>query len=168
MATQKDKAPAQASNLLTTRRDLLKVGAAGTLAAGLTIAGAAGAQADERDRRGFHIHGTLDGIGPAAGFVSVINTDVAGRVGDLSGAGWDFDPTVTPPSLTACYFVQQGAVNKHRITVSGKVLFANDPVNLDAQVTTEADLSTGQITWTFTLTTGDSFVFEGAGTVIRT
>ena len=40
------------------------------------------------------------------------------------------------------------------------MIFANDPLSLDAPVTTVVDTSTGEITWTFA-----TFEFTGTATV---
>lgn len=55
------------------------------------------------------------------------------------------------------------AVHGNTVNLSGRVFFANDPGSLAAEVTTVANLATGEITWTF----GGAFVFQGTGTVVH-
>ena len=148
----------------TARRDLLKVGAAGMVAAGLALAPRpSSADDDSAQGRGVHIHGTLDPGGVQ------ISITVNGRRSNLSGAGWDVDAEGADRAKGACYYSQEGAVHRGTVELSGIVLFSNTPDFLNARVTTEAHFSTGAITWMFQgLTDKEPFVFTGTGTVIRT
>src|SRR5881296_2507617 len=105
------------------RRQLIKSGAAGTLALGALAVGASAASADEGRGGGIaiHIHGVLSGP-----FLAAINIDVVGRRDDLAGSGWDSGtqgttgmvPGAGPASLEpdvltagpvgACYYTASG------------------------------------------------------------
>lgn len=146
-----------------TRRELVRVSAVGAMATGLGLGGTLGlatsAQAHRPRRRGttIHIHGRL--AHPEFGEIDVSVT-VDGPKDDLSGAGWDvgfpFDDS------GACYFTQAGRVRGNSVHVTGRVLFANDSANAEAEVTTDANLKTGFISLNF-----GGAVFEGTGTVTR-
>lgn len=140
----------------STRRNLLKVGAASTVAAGLALSGRSNAEAAEAVKV-VNIHGTV--VGPA-GEVKISIT-VEGPRDDLSGDAWDFAPGADPAS-GACYYTQEGSADSESVELSGIVLFSNTPAFLNAPVTTVANFKTGEITWTFA-----GFVFTGTGTVVQ-
>lgn len=145
------------------RRQVIKGGAAGTLALGALAIGASAASADEGRGGGIaiHIHGVLNGVGatpPAA--TLAINTDVAGRRGDLAGAGWDSgtnnttaggmvpnagpasaDPSGTAGPVAACYYTASGSVVGDVVTLKGRSLFTNRgwPGQADTEDTQKAD-----------------------------
>jgi len=157
----------------TSRRKLLKAGAAGAVGAGLGLAATAGvANAAPAGGRRIHIHGTLPRIDPPPppeGVFISISLAVDGPRDDLSGAGWD---TGTNPATVAgaCYYNQAGSVHGHSVELSGNVLLANNPANLAAEIRTVADLSTGEITWSLTRQPGQppgGGVFQGTGTVVH-
>ena len=151
------------------RRSLLKMGATGTVAAGLGLAvpalvavPAAGDEGSHRRGRRVHIHGelTLEGGTPPADSI-LLSVTVDGRKRDLSGSGWDtgLDPTDVSG---ACYFTQAGKLRHDKVKLEGTVLFANTEAFKAAAVTTEADLDTGDITFDFA-----GVVFTGTGIVVR-
>ncbi len=75
-----------------TRRKLLQVGAAGTVAAGMaTVTGVATAGAQSARLGGIHIHGSLQGGSPIVRG-RLVDINVYGSDDDLSGSGWDADP----------------------------------------------------------------------------
>jgi hypothetical protein len=149
------------------RRDLLKAGAAGTVAAGLSAAGGvgpalAGSDDDGDNPQGFQIHGSVSG--PGSPVPLLISITVHGPVDDLSGDGWDVPDggDISADVIGACYYSQAGKIRRGRVLLSGAVFFANEPPSLGAEVTTVANLSTGRIKWTFA-----GFEFTGTGTVVR-
>ena len=145
------------------RRQLIKGGAAGTLALGVIAVGASAASADEGKGGAIaiHIHGVLNGVGatpPAA--TLAISTDVAGRRGDLAGAGWDSgtnnttaggmvpnpgptsaDATGTAGPVAACYYTASGSLVGDVLTLRGRSLFTNRgwPGQADTEDTQKAD-----------------------------
>jgi hypothetical protein len=146
------------------RRDMLKAGAAGTVAAGLTAgSGMNPALADDDGGPlGVQIHGTVSG--PGSPVPLLISVTVHGRRDDLSGDGWDVPDSGNPSSdvIGACYYSQAGRIRRGKVRLSGTVFFANEPPSLAAEVTTVADLTSGRIKWTF-----GGFEFTGRGTVVR-
>ena len=149
------------------RRSMLKMGATGAAAAGLGLAipalvsvPAAGDEGSHRRGRRVHIHGVVTNPDPEVGSV-LLSVTVDGRKRDLSGSGWDTG--LDPKNVSgACYFTQAGSVRHDKVKLQGTVLFANDPTNSAAAVTTDADLDTGDITFNFA-----GFVFTGTGIVVR-
>lgn len=145
------------------RRQLIKGGAAGTLALGALAAGASAASADEGRGGGIavHIHGVLNGVGgtPAAATLA-ISTEVAGRRDDLAGSGWDSgtnnttaggmvptagpasaDPSGTAGPVAACYYTAAGSLQGDVVTLRGRSLFTNRrwPSAADAEDSQKAD-----------------------------
>src|SRR5712691_10456425 len=145
------------------RRELIKSGAAGTLALGAMAAGASVASADEGKGRctAIHIHGVLNGVGgtPAAATLA-ISAEVAGRRGDLAGAGWDSgtnnttggamvpnpgppsaDPSGTAGPVAACYYTAAGSLQGDVVTLRGRSLFTNRawPGKTDGEDPNKAD-----------------------------
>lgn len=53
------------------------------------------------------------------------------------------------------------------MNLAGYVLFFVNPHDHGAKVTTTANLSTGQVRWVFEAREGSTFIFEGAGVVLR-
>ena len=145
-----------------TRRDLLKAGAGTSAAAGLVLAASPVIARAGDAVHGVHIHAVfVDGNGP--GDDIVIDEWAFGSPGELNGTGLDHSTAPAgPPSFGACIYSREGKfrVRKNRIELTGTVLFANDPLSLDAPVTTVVDTTTGAITWTFA-----TFEFTGTGTV---
>ncbi len=80
----------------------------------------------------------------------------------LAGAGWDTPDADATDQSGACYYAQRGSLDENVVSVHGAVLFSNTPGFVGAQVTTTADLETGDITWTFA-----GFVFKGKNIVIK-
>jgi len=145
------------------RRQLIKGGAAGTIALGALAVGASAASANEGKGGAIaiHIHGVLNGVGatpPAA--TLAINTDVAGRRGDLAGAGWDSgtnnttaggmvptagpssaDPSGTAGPVAACYYTAAGSLVGDVVTLKGRSLFTNRawPGTADGEDPNKAD-----------------------------
>ncbi len=71
-----------------------------------------------------------------------------------------------PNVADACYWTHAGSVHGDTVSLSGFVLFANNPAFLGSEVTTEANFSTGKITFTFALPPpGPVFVSTGTGVV---
>jgi hypothetical protein len=174
------------------RRELIKGGAAGTLALGALAAGASAASADEGKGRGIavHFHGVLSGP-----FLLAMNIDVAGRRDDLAGSGWDSGtlgttgmvpgagPTSTDPSGTAgptgaCYYTAAGSLEGDVVTLKGRSLLTNRawPTLADTEDTQKSDtradgremnatvnLKTGATTWSLS-PAGASFT--GTTTVV--
>ena len=144
------------------RRDLLRVGAGTSAAAGLALAASSGIARAGEAVHGVHIHTVfVDGDGPGSDIV--IDEWAFGSPADLNGLGWDqaTAPAGHPPSFSACLYTRKGKyrVHKNRIELTGMTLFANDPLSLDAPVTTVVDTTTGAITWTFA-----TFELTGTGT----
>jgi hypothetical protein len=175
------------------RRQLIKGGAAGTLALGALAVGASAASADEGRGGGIavHIHGVVSGP-----FLAAINIDVAGRRNDLAGSGWDSGtigatgmvPGAGPASLAplvltagpvgACYYTASGSLVGDIVTLKGRSLITNrawpgTADNEDSQKSdTRADgremnatvnVKTGAITWSLS-PAGASFT--GTATVV--
>jgi hypothetical protein len=101
----------------------------------------------------------IDGVVSGAEGAFRIDVDAAGTERDLRGEGWDVDPDENHP--TACIFVQSGSIHRDLVELQGRVIFANDPANVGALVTTRADRETGQIDWDF-----GGFPFAGRGRVV--
>jgi hypothetical protein len=146
------------------RRDLLRAGAGTSAAAGLMVAsGPLVARAGE-EVHGVHVHAVfIDGEGPGSDLL--LDEWAFGPTSDLNGAGWDHTTAPAggvPPSFGACIYTRKGKyrVKKNRIELTGTVILANDPANLDAPVTTVVDTVTGEITWTFA-----TFEFTGTAAV---
>jgi hypothetical protein len=154
-----------------TRRELLAAGAAGTVAAGIAmVAGPATAGAQVTRVGGIHIHTNLKQTGgPPLSLNLLMDLNVYGPDDDMSGGGWDVtaesegSPNPSHPDPTGCLFTQRGSVDGDVVRLTGYTYLATLPPNLSQLVTTEANLATGKITWTF----GDSFVLEGTGVVVR-
>jgi len=173
------------------RRQLIKGGAAGTLALGAFAAGASAASADEgRGKEGIavHIHGVVGG-GLA------ISMDVAGRPDDLAGAGWDGGlsnvgttkplvpgpgPTATSGPAGACYYTAAGKLEGNMVTLKGRSLFTNRPLDkADAEepgksdtradgrtLDATANVETGFITFSLTAPGVTPVPLSGFGTVV--
>ena len=146
------------------RRDLLKAGAGTSAAAGLALAASPVVARAMDEVHGVHVHAVfVDGGG--VGDDIIIDEWAFGPPSDLNGTGWDHETMPAggnPPSFSACIYTRKGKyrVRKHRIELTGTVLFANDAGNLDATVTTVVNTNTGAITWTFA-----TFEFTGTATV---
>src|SRR5947209_16798203 len=174
------------------RRQLIKGGAAGTLALGAFAAGASAASADEGRGGGIaiHIHGVLSGP-----FMLAISIDVAGRGDDLAGSGWDSgtlgttgmvpgpgpasaDPSGTAGPTGACYYTAAGSLEGDVVTLKGRALLTNRPWPTradteDAQksdtradgreMNTTVNVKTGAIAWSLS-PAGASFT--GTATVV--
>lgn len=138
-----------------TRKDLLKVGAGGAVAA--STLGASSVASGSSDAEAMFVH--IDGIVTGAEGTLKIDIDVAGTTRDLRGEGWDVDPEENHP--TACIFVQSGSMRGDTVDVEGRVIFANDAANFGALVKTQADAKSGHIDWDF-----GGFPFTGSGRVI--
>ena len=157
-----------------TRRELLKAGAAGTVAAGIATATgvtAAGAQAARLG--GIHIHGSLQqSAGPGGGFGRIVDLTVYGTDGDLNGFGWDANPQSAgshepaAPDRTQCFWTQRGSVEGDTVKLRGRNLFWQNPGDDGAPVIVDANLATGHIRWETRPAEG-TFVFEGTGVVAR-
>lgn len=178
------------------RKQLIKGGAGGALALGALGAVAAPAAADrgERGRRGVlvHIHGVLAGVAPTPSTVLLaISMDVAGRPGDLAGAGWDSGtgssgPTGMVPGgphpagpVGACYYTAAGKLERKVVTLKGRSLVTNralttadteDAGKSDTRadgrdLNATANVETGAITFSLSPEGGS---FAGTGTVMVT
>jgi hypothetical protein len=172
------------------RRQLIKGGAAGTLALGAFAAGASAASADEGRGRAIqvHIHGLVGGV-------LLISMDVAGRPDDLAGAGWDSGlggvgtvnplvpgpgPTATSGPVGACYYTAAGRLEGNVVTLKGRSLVTNralttadteDPGKSDTRadgrtLDATANVKTGVITFALTAPGGTPSFLTGTGTVI--
>ena len=140
-----------------TRKDLLKVGAGGTVVASTLAAPGIASGSSEDDADAMFVH--VDGVVTGAEGAFKIDIDLAGTKRDLRGEGWDVDPGENHP--TACIFVQSGSIRRDIVEVEGRVIFANDPENFGALVKTRANTETGLIDWDF-----GGFLFTGTGRVI--
>ena len=179
------------------RKQLIKGGAGGALALGALGAGAASAAAGGRHGRGkdgvlVHIHGVLAGVGPTPPTALLaISIDVAGRPGDLAGAGWDSGtpasgpdgmvPGGPPPAgpVGACYYTAAGKLEHKVVTLKGRSLVTNralttadteDAGKSDTRadgrdMNATANLETGAITFSLSPLGGS---FAGTGTVMVT
>jgi hypothetical protein len=153
---------------------MLQVGAAGTVAAGIaTMAGPTAAGAVTSRLQGVQIHGSLkQTAGPVGTLKRLISITVFGPENNLAGSGWDAEPDPAKPEdagpndRTVCYFTQHGSVSGDTVKLVGRVLFFQDGANFSGLVTTQANLSTGHIKWTFKRNEGE-YVFEGDGVVGR-
>jgi hypothetical protein len=127
------------------RKQLIKGGAGGALALGVLGAGAAPAFADDDDNNDglyVHVHGNLQGYGPTPPTVRLaVSFDVAGRAGELAGAGWDGGTGTDPSGLVpggpppggpvgACYYTASGTLQGRTLTLVGRSLFTNRPLAL--------------------------------------
>lgn len=176
------------------RKQLIKGGAGGALALG-ALGAAAPAAADRggRGRHGVlvHIHGVLAGVGPTPSTVLLaISMNVAGRPGDLAGAGWDsglgttgvgMKPGGPPPGgpIGACYYTASGSLEGSMVTLVGRSLVTNRPLaTADAEdpgksdtradgrdMNATADVDTGAMTFSLSPLGGS---FAGTGTVMVT
>jgi hypothetical protein len=160
------------------RRDILKLGAGGALAAGalgaLAGAGPAAAQAASTKVGGIHIHASLKQIeGPFGTFGRIVNATVYGTDDDLNGSGWDANPVEqgshdpAAPDRTQCFWTARGSVDGDTVKLKGRNLFWQNAGDDGAPVVVEASLATGKIRWETTPHQG-TFVFEGIGSVVRT
>ncbi len=145
------------------RRELLRAGAGTSAAAGLALAASPVVARAAEEVHGVHVHAVfVDAEAPGSDII--VDEWAFGPPSDLNGAGWDHStaPPGHTPSFGACIYTRKGRyrVRKNLIRLTGTVLFANDPGNLDAPVTTVVDTTTGEITWTFA-----TFEFTGAATV---
>lgn len=145
------------------RRDVLRAGVGTSAAAGLALAASPVVARAGDVVHGVNIHAVfVDAGGP--GDDIVLDEWAFGTPADLNGAGWDYStaPAGHVPSFGACFYTRKGKyrVRKNRIELTGTVLFANDPANLDAPVTTVVNTRTGAVTWTFA-----TFEFTGTATV---
>ncbi len=164
-----------------TRKQLLKGGMAGAAAAAaLPFVGPMALASEGAEGVLVHAHGTVRlteavaGAGLPAGFPIDISVDATGRKGStsgdlLSGAGWDNDTFDSPDVSGVCYFSQRGTLRDDSFHVRGVVFLSNTRDFLGARVTTDANLETGAITWTFG--PGPLFpftaVFRGTGVVVK-
>jgi hypothetical protein len=83
-----------------TRKDLLKVGAGGTVVASTLAAPGIASGSSEDDADAMFVH--VDGVVTGAEGAFKIDIDLAGTKRDLRGEGWDIDPGYNHP--TACIF----------------------------------------------------------------
>jgi hypothetical protein len=172
------------------RRDVITMGAAGTALAGLGVRGAW--QASAAATNGVHIHGTLLVISdtPGGPFASttattqqsgpefpvkipfIISIDVWGPDSDVCGLGWgalaDDADTTQPARVDPIQriYSQRGSIRGDVVTLKGRMLFSNVPGDEGGPIITEANLTTGHITFT----AGNSLshaVLEGTGVVMR-
>jgi hypothetical protein len=171
------------------RRDVIRMGAAGGAAfAGLGIRGAT--QASAAATNGVHIHGTLVVLsdtpgGPFATATSttdqsefpikipfIISIEAWGPDSDMSGQGWgelaDLSDNTQPARVDPAQriYSQRGSIRGDVVTLKGRMLFSNIPGDEGGPIVTEANLTTGHITFT----AGNSLshaVLEGTGVVMR-
>lgn len=174
----------------TSRRQVLKGGAGGVLAAAALAAGASPAYAQGRRGLLIHIHGVLQN---AAGVLLPVSIDVAGRPDDLAGAGWDAGTGTTgfgmvpggpPPAgpVGACYYTAAGQLEGDVVTLVGRSLLTNRPLTTtDAEdpgksdtradgriMNATADVDTGEITWSLSVPGAPPVPFTGVGVVVVT
>lgn len=157
-----------------TRRQLLQAGAAGTVAAGISaVAGPAAAGASPAKVGGIHIHANLDQTeGPVGIFKRLLDVTVFGPDDNLGGQGIDCAPDANNPNLpadpdvTQCLFTARGSVQGDAVRLVGRVILSTESHDNGAHVTTEANMTTGRIKWTFAHGPMVS-VFEGTGLVAR-
>ena len=173
----------------TSRRQVLKGGAGGVLAAAALSIGASPAHAQGSRGLRVHIHGVL-----LRGAVTLpVSIDVAGRSDDLAGAGWDAGTGTTgsgmlpggpPPAgpVGACYYTASGQLEGDVVTLVGRSLFTNrslatadteDPGKSDTRadgrlIAVTANLDTGEITWSLTVPGDTPSPFTGIGVVMVT
>ena len=133
--------------------------------AGLGLAGAIGsARAAPAGGFGVNVHGTVHGEFQGAPLHIDIDVTAAGTERSLSGSGWDVGTARTAEDIAgACYYTQAGHVGGNMVHLEGHVLLTNTPDFFGAPVTTDANLATGDITWTFA-----GLVLTGKGQVTRT
>lgn len=174
----------------TTRRQVLKGGAGGVLAAAALSAGASPVYAQGRNGLVVHFHGVLEN---PAGVKLPVSIDVAGRPDDLAGAGWDAGTGTTgsgmlpggpPPAgpVGACYYTASGQLEGDVVTLVGRSLLTNRPLaTADAEdpgksdtradgriMNATANLDTGEITWSLTVPGATPVPFTGTGVVMVT
>lgn len=170
-----------------TRKQFLKGGAIGAAAiAAMPLTGGR-ASADDEDGGGdvfIHFHGVLSrDFGGTTGILNLpISVDVAGRKGNLAGAGWDSGTTAGPTGMVptgvagACYYTAAGRLDKHVVLLEGRSLFTNAAEDTRAdgrRMFADANLKTGRIRWTLvpaattTRPTSDAAYFTGTGVVIE-
>lgn len=102
------------------------------------------------------------------GLVLQVGAQASGSANSLTGQGFD-GPVPGTPAGYCTIDLTSGSVLGDVVTLSGPVIFSNDPVNLDSAVNTfVADASDGSITFTFDATgaLGGPFVFTGTGRVV--
>lgn len=156
-----------------TRRQLLRAGAAGTIAAGVaTVAATPAAGAGDQRVGGIHIHASLTQTSGLGDFGRIIDITVYGTDDDLNGFGWDANPKSKGshepgvPDRTQCLSAQRGEVRGDVVHLKGVNLFWQYPGDDGAPVTVEANLVTGRIKWSTTPAHG-THVWEGTGLVQR-
>lgn len=124
------------------RKQLIKGGAGGALALGVLGAGAGPALAHDGRKSGLHVHvhGNLQGYGPTPPTARLaVSFDVAGRAGELAGAGWDGGTGTDPQGLVpggpppggpvgACYYTASGSLHGSTLTLVGRSLVTNRPL----------------------------------------
>lgn len=81
----------------------------------------------------------------------------------LAGAGGG---DVGVASTSRCLFSQHGVEVRGVVRLTGVTLHSSDPRDVDTQVTTEADMSTGVVRLTAEALNGIPVQLEGIGTVI--
>ena len=117
-------------------------------------------------QRGVHIEARL--VSPARPAGHHIDITVSGPGDALQGSGWV--TTLSRPGscgLTPrCLFSQHGSETGGVVRLTGVTLHSSDPRDVGAQVTTEADTSTGALCITAGSLNGVPVHLEGTGTVI--
>jgi len=169
------------------RRDVIRLGALGTVLAGLGGRSARPAAA-AAGTNGIHIHATLlvisDGPGAPPGTTTVaapelpplfhfnINIEVWGPDNDVSGFGWgalaDPDDQTQPARVdgTQRIFTQRGSVEGDVVRLKGRMLFSYVPGDAGGPIVTEANLATGHIRFYASNSASTGFL-EGTGVVMR-
>ena len=151
-----------------TRRDLLKIGAAGAIGAGLASGTKPSvAEAAVGSGLAYQVH-CFSLTNPATGARGPrISAFVSGPPGDLSGYGWDTGPNEDIVG-GACFWTVVGTAFGKRLDLTGRVLLANDPTALAAIITMQADFDSGECTWSLQrLNAPPAVVNKGVGTVVR-
>lgn len=150
----------------TTRRDLLRIGAAGAVGAGVGLAAKPEvAQAVVGSGLAYHVHGLFTFVGTTNR--QRVSLFVSGPPGNMSGYGWD-TPEDENNVAGACFYTLQGEAFGTSLDLTGRGLFANDARNLAGIVAVQADFNTGEVTWSFQRVGAPSaFVAKGIGTVVR-
>jgi hypothetical protein len=102
------------------------------------------------------------------GLVLQVGAQASGPASSLTGQGFD-GPVPGTPIGYCTIALTSGSLSGDVVTLSGPVIFSNDPVNLDSIGNTfVANASNGSITFTFDTTgaLGGPFVFTGTGRVV--
>jgi hypothetical protein len=118
------------------------------------------------DPGGLHIEARLDTTGPAPGHH--VDITVYGPGDALRGSGWVTTLSGSGGFTGRSLFSQRGSEKSGVVRLTGVTLYSSDPRDVDAWVTTEADVSSGVVRLTVESLNGTPVQLEGTGTAAAT